>query len=84
VKRYADWLIIPALILGGWLGWSVIPSALAAAEEVKNPRPRFEKLYNEGKFNVWHDRETGQEIVCVEQYGSRDPSNSCWITGRKW
>ena len=53
------------------------------------PRPRFETVYIEkhpeqGTFvdqvEVWHDKETGQEIVCVEGYRR----GSCYLTGRVW
>jgi len=58
-------------------------------------RPRFEQIYYEDHyknpfgstmvpqaFYVWHDKESGQEIVCAIGY-SANPI-SCWPTGRNW
>ena len=38
-------------------------------------------VYANDHFVVWHDKETGQEIVCLVRTNS---SPSCWLTGRKW
>lgn len=47
------------------------------------PRPRFEVILSEVLFTAYHDRETGQEIVCTTgHYG--DNARSCWLTGRVW
>jgi len=55
------------------------------------PRPRFEHVMyeyhpqNDGfiaAFQVWHDLETGQEVVCAR--GGGGISVSCWPTGRSW
>lgn len=53
------------------------------------PRPRFRELYEESLasdddswFDVYQDRETGQEIVCYSQ--GRLGLVSCWLTGRSW
>lgn len=51
---------------------------------------RFDRIYTENinaphgfsEFNVFHDKETGQEIVCVT--GGLDGSMSCYLSGRKW
>jgi hypothetical protein len=62
---------------------------------------RFERLLDEHKdarynhaavFEVWHDKVSGQEIICI---GSRDSNNtggldgrayplSCFLSGRNW
>jgi|SRR5208337_827748 len=62
--------------------------------ELKPPRPRFELLLFERtsafadsasgsniyRWEVWHDKETGQEIVCP--MGIKEAS--CYLTGRSW
>jgi hypothetical protein len=57
--------------------------------EEPKPRPRFEAVYIEkhpeqgtyvDAIEVWHDKETGQEIVCIEGYRKA----SCYLTGRVW
>lgn len=51
------------------------------------PRPRFEFLLWEdmkgmnASFQVYHDKETGQEIVCVMD---KLAAPSCYLTGRSW
>jgi hypothetical protein len=53
------------------------------------PHPRFEMLLQEyhpgfdtriDYFEVWHDKETGQEFVCTMVHSSV----SCLLTGRSW
>ena len=60
------------------------------------PRPRFENIYNENHygsfpsaFYVWHDKESGQEVVCAAGIYSggllaKQYHPSCWPTGRSW
>ena len=36
------------------------------------------------EFEVWHDGETGQEIVCVAGPGGNSTPLSCYLTGRTW
>jgi len=46
-------------------------------------KPRFKKLLAEESWEVWHDEETGQEIVCRGMWqGSK--SINCFQTGRHW
>lgn len=60
---------------------------------------RFQEIYDESKpnaqndssandslnFRVFHDNETGQEIVCAEGPINRwNRVDSCYLTGRKW
>jgi hypothetical protein len=54
-----------------------------------NQRPRFEQIYTENhgevgtnlyEFEVWHDKETGQEFICARSLREE----SCWLTGRSW
>lgn len=59
-------------------------------------RPRFEFIYQErvvgngydAIFNVYHDRETGEEIECIhdkDALAPNSPSNgSCFQTSRSW
>lgn len=65
-------------------------------------RPRFEQIYNEfidppddgnspnktilRNFEVWHDRESGQEFICADPMTSLASAYkvSCWPTGRNW
>jgi len=59
------------------------------------PRPRFEQLLWEdpnidrtsvSHFEVWHDRESGQEFTCAvpnTNLASADKI-SCFPTGRNW
>jgi hypothetical protein len=35
-------------------------------------------------FTVFHDKTTGQEIVCIMSSTSVSGSSSCYLTGRKW
>jgi hypothetical protein len=63
---------------------------------VTPPRPRFEAIYWEGAqnknmiaaFEVWHDKESGQEFICARSYynglGTAQVPISCWPTGRTW
>jgi len=75
-------IIIAALAVGAAeLGAQTSPFGLPL------PRPRFELLLNEddpsfsrGWFAVYHDKESGQEVVC---HGS-GIAMACWQTGRKW
>jgi hypothetical protein len=63
--------------------------------------PRFERIIDEHHdpntnhaqiFEVWHDRASGQEFVCVESHDSNGTGGldgiaypiSCFLTGRKW
>lgn len=73
-------LVLAALALGG--GIAVYANKL----------PRFERLnyqtisideYKNYNILAFHDREAGQEIVCVS-LDSQHPSISCYPTGRKW
>jgi hypothetical protein len=60
------------------------------------PRPRFERVMFERMpmdssnielyFTVIHDRESGQEVVCVNvaEYGGNNRPVSCYPTGRSW
>ena len=61
------------------------------AQDSNLPRPRFvpvmhqDSHYDDGfnnslNFEVIHDKETGQEIVCVFSGGR----SGCWLTGRTW
>jgi hypothetical protein len=42
------------------------------------------------KFNIIHDEETGQEIICISEASSYSNGGlafagpSCYLTGRKW
>ncbi len=69
--------------------------ALVAGIAIGQHSPRFE-LIDEQKvlephsyiqldtvFTVFHDRDTGQEIVCILRGDSYD-SSSCYLTGRRW
>ncbi len=52
-------------------------------------QPRFEQLLSENhgdyaKIRVWHDRETGQEFICVYSGVDLGNSVSCFATGRSW
>jgi hypothetical protein len=83
-----------AMLVGAFV-WLLL-GAFVWGKEQTIPRPRFENIYNEdhsgqfpAAFYVWHDKESGQEIVCTagvykgaivsEQYHP-----SCWPTGRNW
>lgn len=75
------------VIMGLWVGILLVLS-ISSSDNVKaGSRPRFEMIldqYHEPKnhsFEVFHDKETGQEIVCV--YGGLDMA-SCYLTGRSW
>lgn len=57
------------------------------------PRPRFEMLLNEPhpeggtrvhSIEVWHDKESGDEITCVNTDGFHEQALSCFKTGRNW
>jgi hypothetical protein len=77
-------------------GYAAFMCASIPASSVTPPRPRFEFVYDEVKddnsfgFVVYHDRETGQEIVCLKDvldnnFGRRIAvSRTCWTTGRTW
>ena len=69
------------------MGWTYV---LAQSAQSPPPRPRFEfLLVEEGvpsngwrmNFLVYHDRETGQEIVCST---GGLAAMACYPTGRKW
>lgn len=52
-------------------------------------RPRFEKILSERtsdipNFQVWHDRESGQEFTCVYSGVYLGYDVSCFPTGRNW
>lgn len=57
------------------------------AQSSNLPRPRFEVILYDGNRDddpvVYHDKETGQEIVCFSG-GGHQVIPSCWLTGRKW
>lgn len=72
----------------------MIATTLGAGERI-----RFQEIYDEQKqaapndkdsgdelnFRVFHDVETGQEIVCAEGPINRwNRVDSCYLTGRKW
>ena len=49
---------------------------------------RFTNLLHQGDevevfFHVYHDNETGQEIVCTTNEAHYD-EGGCWLTGRVW
>jgi hypothetical protein len=94
-----NWILgsVAAIIGSIWfLGIAFLASSHASPHPQDDaystpPRPRFEKVLDEKhdkdywttRFYVWHDRETGQEIVCVyNSYG--DGVGGCYLTGRKW
>lgn len=60
--------------------------ALVAGIAIGQRTPRFELIYTESlediAFHVYHDKDTGQEIVCGRPYDSH--TYSCYLTGRKW
>lgn len=75
-----------ALILIGVLilSWALI---LAFYKPIRPPSPppaRLERLLEEGtdqhKREIWHDKETGQEIICFNNYNMYV---SCLLSGRK-
>ena len=52
-------------------------------------QPRFERLLKERHdeyhdFQVWHDRESGVEFICVYSGVNMGNSVSCFPTGRNW
>ena len=51
----------------------------------ENHPKRFQPLLvqDNERFEVWHDTETGQEIVCATG-GGVQMNTSCWLTGRTW
>lgn len=72
---------------------SIVGLALATGIAIGQHGVRFERIYVEavdddlsygGKanFTVFHDKQTGQEILCIS-HGTYD-SESCLMTGRKW
>lgn len=72
---------------------SAIGLALVSGIAIGQHTPRFEAIYTQyledrygygyiSNFSVFHDKDTGQEIVCIER--STYDSNSCYLTGRKW
>lgn len=60
-------------------------SLIFAGVAVGQNTPRFEHIYTQWVdagpwntcFEVYHDTNTGQEIVCIG-------GKSCYLTGRKW
>ena len=75
-------LIRVGLICVGLIGGTIIAES----------RPRFEHIYSQDlnldgaekdTFNVVHDRDTGQELVCVTTT-NRYNGATCYLTGRRW
>ena len=72
--------------------WIFIGAALLCGMAIGQHRNRFEYVYDQAvpageslkdfRFIVFHDRDTGQEIVCTVAGGVGGPS--CWPSGRKW
>lgn len=71
---------------------TVVLSTRSVKAADRHPYPRFEHIYTESgdahilRWEVFHDRETGQEIVCAfptTTLGSAEKT-SCWLTGRNW
>jgi hypothetical protein len=84
----ASWVLVAILVAGLYTTAMV---KVVNAEDQK----RFEHVYTSQGidygingfhrtkvFVVFHDKETGQEIVCVDslEFGAE----SCYLTGRKW
>jgi hypothetical protein len=77
------------------IAYVLVAFALGALTMGALPRPRFERIYrqtldsptpNYGDtmiFDVLHDRETGQETVCIRRVWDNQ-SVSCYLTGRTW
>jgi hypothetical protein len=69
---------------------AVIALVLCAGIVFGQARPRFEQTYEQeiggpmGRtFEVYHDKDTGQEIVCARvSYNSS--GYSCFLSGRSW
>lgn len=73
---------------------ALIGLTLVSGVAIGQHQPRFEQVYNQAMkndslmgyetiFTVFHDKDTGQEIVCIMR-NSSTASNSCYLTGRKW
>jgi hypothetical protein len=67
-------------------------SLIFAGIAIGQVSPRFEHVYTQTleldgfqstMFNVYHDKSSGQEIVCVLS-GQTYASAQCYLTGRKW
>ncbi len=67
--------------------------ALVAGIAICQHTNRFEVIYREdvpstyggpSGFTVFHDKTTGQEIVCIMASTSLSGSSSCYLTGRRW
>jgi hypothetical protein len=67
--------------------------ALLAGIAIGQHTNRFEYIYREdvqgtyggpSGFTVFHDKTTGQEIVCIMASTSITGTSSCYLTGRKW
>lgn len=74
---------------------SALGLALVSGIAIGQHTPRFELIYDEevtsnigmgmpSVFTVFHDKTTGQEIVCIMASTSISGSSSCYLTGRKW
>ncbi len=75
---FAIILLVLTILLFIWTGH-------VAAQKSK-PTFRFDLIYHEGNtnnFEVFHDKETGQEFIC-HYGGAVQTEPSCWLTGRKW
>lgn len=86
-------VFVTILSLGLFILWAF---AEVAVSQTAHPRPRFELLVaeplhrtvgeglDEYNYNVTmtvvHDRETGQERVCIDN----GRGLTCWPTGREW
>jgi hypothetical protein len=97
VKRF--WIAaVTTVLLFGFMVAVLSVMAGGARAENQPPRPRFERIYSEDldrggqprlsgdnfyRIVIYHDRETGQEIACMDMT-RRDAGGSCWLTGRKW
>jgi hypothetical protein len=74
-------IVLSFLLLGIVLGIASL------ASDSNLPRPRFEEILEEAIANnghlveVLHDRETGQEVICIFD---KMAAPSCYLTGRSW
>lgn len=73
--------------------FGAIGLALVVGMAMGQQTNRFEFVYREdvsgtyggpSGFTVFHDKTTGQEIVCIMASTSITGSSSCYLTGRKW
>jgi hypothetical protein len=89
VKHYKSHIVLLCALVVILSGIVVISDAKSTVHA--DVTPRFEHIYEEyldhgidsADFEVYHDKVTGQELVCVEAH-SRYDANSCYLTGRKW